>query len=85
MSKMKISEVSFDEFTDIDFVPKSTFFIRGAMGSYFFIHTSRRDEAQKWADENFGKGKYTVVASKLQKTKSRQENGGYSCRGTATR
>lgn len=85
MAKMKITDVTFDEFTCIDFVPPSTFFIRGATGDYYFIHTSKRASAQEWVDENFGKGRYTVVASKLQKTKSKQEGGGYSCNGTATR
>lgn len=85
MAKMKITDVTFDQFTEIDFVPPSTFFIRGATGDYYFIHTSKRALAQEWVDENFGKGRYTVVASKLQKTKSKQEGGGYSCNGTATR
>ena len=85
VAKMKISNVSFDQFTDIDFVPPSTFFIRGATGDYYFIHTSSRSKAQEWVDENFGKGRYTVVASKLQKTKPKNESGAYSCTGTGSR
>lgn len=85
MAKMKVTEVTFEEFTDIDFIPMSTFFIRGATGDYYFIHTAKRGVAQEWVDETFGKGRYTVVASKLQKTKSKQEGGGYSCNGTASR
>lgn len=83
--KLKITDVTFDEFTDIDFTPPSTFFIRGATGDYYFIHTAKRAVAQDWVDENFGKGRYTVVASKLQKTKTKSESGSYSCTGTATR
>lgn len=85
MAKVKITEVTFEQFTDYEFVPVSTFFIRGATGDYYFIHTAKRSVAQEWVDETFGKGRYTVVASKLQKTKSKQEGGGYSCNGTATR
>lgn len=85
MAKMKITDVTFDQFTEIDFVPPSTFFIRGATGDYYFIHTSKRASAQEWVDENFGKGRYTVVASKLQKTKPKNESGALSCTGTATR
>lgn len=83
--KLKITDVTFDEFTEIDFTPPSTFFIRGATGDYYFIHTAKRGIAQEWVDENFGKGRYTVVASKLQKTKPKNESGAYSCTGTGSR
>lgn len=84
-SKLKITKVTFDEFTDIDFIPPATFFIRDATGDYTFVHTATRSVAQDWVNENYGKGRYTIVASKLQKTKSKSESGALSCTGTATR
>lgn len=83
--KQKITVVNFNTFSDYDFIPPATFFIQNAMGDYIFIHTSKRNLAQEWVDENYGKGRYTVKASKLQATKSKLESGGLSCTGTATR
>lgn len=85
MSETRTTVVSFAEFSDIEFIPPATFFIQNAMGEYIFIHTSKREIAQAWVDENYGKGRYTVKASKIQATKSKLESGGLSCTGTATR
>lgn len=82
---VKTVDVTFDEFTEWSFIPPATFFIRDARDIYVFYKTSKRAEAQEAADEVYGKGKYKVMASKLQKTESRLESGGYSCTGTATR
>lgn len=84
-SKLKTTVVDFNQFTALDFIPPATFFIQNAMGEYIFVHTSKRQLAQEWVDENYGKGRYTVKASKLQATKSKLESGGFSCTGTATR
>lgn len=83
--EMKVTVVDYETFTDYEFVPCSTFFVRGATGDYYFFHTSKRADAQKQADEMFGKNKYKVVASRLQKEKSKSESGALSCNGTATR
>jgi hypothetical protein len=85
MSKQKITVVNFTEFSSLAFIPPATFFIQNAMGDYIFIHTAKRQVAQDWVDEEYGKGRYTVKASKLQATKSKLESGGLSCTGTATR
>lgn len=87
MSKeLKVTVVSFEEFTDIDFTPPSTFYYKNALGDLVFLHTSSRQVAQDYVDNTTGiKGKYKVIASKLQKTKSKQENGEVSVRGVATR
>jgi len=82
---VKTVEVEFDQFAEYDFIPPATFFIRDARDIYVFYKTSKRVEAQEAADEVYGKGKYKVMASKLQKTESRLESGGLSCTGTATR
>lgn len=83
--EMKVTVVDYETFADYEFIPCSTFFVRGATGDYYFFHTSKRAEAQKQADEMFGKGKYTVVASRLQKEKSKSESGSLSCTGTNSR
>ena len=85
MSKQKTTVLTFAEISSLEFIPPATFFIQNAMGEYVFIHTSKRQVAQEWVDENYGKGRYTVKASKLQATKSKLESGGLSCTGTATR
>ncbi|QYW06656.1 hypothetical protein uav_125 [Pseudomonas phage UAVern] len=85
MSKsQKITTVSFAEFAHYEFIPPATFFIQNAMGEYIFIHTASRATAQAWVDENYGKGRYTVKASKLQKGKELGE-GSKPAFGTATR
>lgn len=82
---MKVTDVTFEEFTEYEFIVPSTFFIRDATGDYKFFHTSSRAKAQAFVDVEYGKGRYTVVASKLQKTKPKNESGALSCTGTATR
>lgn len=83
--KQKITVLTFTQFSSMEFIPPATFFIQNAVGHYLFIHTSKRQQAQDWVDAEYGKGRYTVKASKLQATKSKLESGGLSCTGTATR
>jgi hypothetical protein len=84
--ELKITMVSFKEFSDIDFLAPSTFFYKNAMGDFIFIHTASRQIAQEYVDELTGvKGKYSVITSKLQKAVSKLEGGGYSVTGTETR
>lgn len=64
MSATKITKVTFEEFSDIEFMPPSTFYIKDAMGDYIYIHLRSRAKAQEWIDETYGKGKYRVMASK---------------------
>jgi hypothetical protein len=85
MSVPRITTVTFEQFAEYDFIPPATWFIQNAMGEYVFIHTSKREVAQSWVDEHYGKGRYPVKASKTQATKSKLESGGLSCTGTATR
>lgn len=77
---LKVTVLSFDEVTAIDFTPPATFFIVNALGDYIFVHTRDRSAAQAYIDEEYGKGKYAVKASKLQQAK-----GDLSVRGTQTR
>lgn len=81
---LKTTVLTYDEYSHME-KPPSTFFIRDAVGQYVFIHTSKREKAQAYVDETYGAGKYSVIAARLQKTKSKQEDGGLSVRGVATR
>lgn len=83
--EIKITIVDYATFTDYQFQAPSTFFIMSASQDYYFFHTSVRAEAQKAADDMFGQGKYMVKASKLQKTKVKNEAGIYTVTGTSTR
>lgn len=85
VKELKVTVVDYQTFTDYLFNPPSTFYIQNAMGEYIFVHTASRQVAQEYIDAVYGKSRYTVVASKLQKTVVKSESGGLSCRGTATR
>jgi len=82
---IKVTIVDYNSFTDYLFIPPATFYIQNAMGEYIFVHTASRAIAQEYIDSLYGKSRYTIVASKLQKTVSKSESGELSCRGTATR
>lgn len=83
--EIKITIVDYATFTDYQFNPPSTFYVMDCLQNYHYIHTSDRKVAQDWVDSKFGKGKYTVKASKEQKVKPRTESGDYTCVGVATR
>lgn len=84
MSAPKITVVSFEQFSNYEFIPPATFFIQNALGDYIFIHTSHRAVAQEWVNQEYGKGRYTVKASKIQKGKELGEHS-KPANGTATR
>ena len=65
--ELKITTVSYATFTDIEFIPPASWYITDALQNYHFIHTSRREVAQEWADSHYGKGKYKVKASKINR------------------
>jgi hypothetical protein len=77
--------VSYEQYTDYEFIEPGSFFVMSATQDYYFFKTSDRAKAQAKCDELFGKGKYTVKTSKNQKTKSKQEGGGLSATGSTTR
>ena len=63
----------------------SNLYIINAMGDRVFFKTKDRAAAQKQADLDWGKGKYTIRVVKDMKGKSRLESGGQSVYATATR
>lgn len=79
-SEVEIVVVDFNTFNDIDFKHPSAFFIRNALGEVVFFRTRDREKAQEKCDDLYGKGKYRVNASKLQK-----QDKPLTCRGVATR
>lgn len=82
---IKTVVVSYEQFSEWDFLPPGSFYIRRGTGDYLFLKTSDRKAAQTFVNNEFGSGKYTVVPAKVQKTVSRLESGGLSCTGTNTR
>jgi len=67
VDKQKVTVVSYADFAKWEFIPPATFFIKDAMGDYIFVHTAKRAVAQEWVDSEYGKGRYTVNTSRLQK------------------
>jgi hypothetical protein len=84
VDKQKITVVSYSDFEKWDFIPAATFYIKDAMGNYIFVHTASRSVAQEWVDIEYGKGRYSVNASRLQKGKPLGEHSKPAF-GTATR
>src|SRR5437870_4789764 len=84
VDKQKVTLVSYTEFAKWEFIPPATFFIKDAMGDYVFIHTAKRATAQEWVDTEYGKGRYSVNTSRLQKGKPLGEDSKPAF-GTATR
>lgn len=82
---VKTENITFEQFSAWDFMPPGTFYIRNALGDYLFLKTSDRKAAQDHVNAEYGKGRYTVVAAKIEAGKSKLESGGYSCTGTTTR
>lgn len=76
----KVTVVSYEEFTDIEFAPPASFFIKNAVGEFVFIHTRDRSVAQTYIDNTYGVGKYKVNASKMQKPKKEVTARGYQTR-----
>ena len=86
MSKeIEVVIVSYEQYTDYDFIDPGTYFSVSAMQEYYFYKTSDRVKAQEKCDEIFGAGRYVVKTSKTIKTKSKLESGGQSVYATATR
>ena len=64
---------------------KSNWCILDALGNRVYYLTRNRADAQRQADLDYGKGRYTIRAVKDQKSKSKQESGGLSCSGSNSR
>lgn len=84
VAKQKVTVIDYEEFSRLDFQPPATWFIKDASGYYIFVHTSQRAKAQAWIDEEYGKGRYTVNASRVQKKHNTGE-GSKPAYGVATR
>lgn len=86
IEKVKTTLVPYEIYTEYDYIDCANFYIKTALGDRLYIYTNDRLLAQAVADDYSGvKGKYIVVASKISKTKSKREDGGYSAIGSNTR
>lgn len=84
--ELKVTTVSYEDFTAYDYICQAAFYFKDALGQIHMLHSSKREECQAWVDEHYPpKGKYKVIASREQKTKSKLESGGLSCTGVSTR
>lgn len=78
--------VTFEQFSDWEFNPPGSYFIRISTGDFIFYKIADRLRAQAQIDLDFPpKGKYTAIPSKISKGKSKREDGGYSAVGSSTR
>ena len=77
--------ITFEEFSEWDHIAHGSFYIRNAMGEITYFKTSCRQKAQACCDEVYGAKRYSVIPTKIMKTKRRLESGGCSAYGTATR
>jgi hypothetical protein len=83
--ELRTSVVEYEDFIAYDYIPSAAFYVKTAL-QIIMLHSSKREECQEWVDLNYPpKGKYKVIATKNQVTKSKLESGGLSCTGTATR
>lgn len=78
--EIKVTIVTFEDSLDLDYVEPSRWYIRMATGDLCYWHCRSRAEAQQACDEEFGKSKYAIRTSKLQKP-----SGDVTVRGTQTR
>lgn len=52
--------VSYSEFCELEFIPPAKWYIKNALGMYEFIKVQKREVAQQWFDDKYGKGQYSV-------------------------
>ena len=64
MAKKELESVivSYDEYTDMDFICPSKWFIRNSLGDFEFIKVQKREKAQEYFDAKYGVGKFIVRA-----------------------
>jgi len=70
MSKQKEIQktvVSYEVYSEEGFSHPSTFFIVDCLGNNVYYHTRDRKVAQEEVDKDYGKGKYSVKATKESK------------------
>lgn len=68
---VKVTQVTYEEFTDSDFIPPATYYCMDCMQTYTFVHTSSRETATNIVKEIYGHNRYKVKASRLQKGSGR--------------
>lgn len=66
------SVLSYEEFIDDDYPKPAKWWVRSAMGDYYFFHCRERSSAQEQCDDYFGKGRYKVNTSTMSKSSDSQ-------------
>ncbi len=64
---IKTTVVSFEQFSDYEFIAPASWYVKIATGDYYFYHTRDRAIAQQKSDEDWGVGKYRVIPTKPNK------------------
>lgn len=85
VKEIKVTVVDYTTFSSYDFQEPAVWWILSATGDYYYFHCAKREEAQLKCDQTFGKDFYKVKTSRIIKTKSSLESGGYSCTGVGSR
>lgn len=62
---MRTTLVKYEDFIQPDYEDVATYYIKTAMGDFLYLHSKSRKACQDYVDNEYGKGKYTVRASKL--------------------
>ena len=78
---MKTTEISFEQFTAIDYQDVAVYYIRLASGDYLYLHTKSRKDAQAFVDELYGKGHYKLRVSKNVVSTPHYESHSITARG----
>lgn len=63
--RTKTTLIKREEAKDMEFSPPSRFYFVNAFGDFVFIHKGKREKAQEWLDENYGRGKYNIRLAKF--------------------
>lgn len=64
---VKVTQVSYEEFTEYTFIPPASFYCMDSMQNYTFVHTAKREVAAKVIEEIYGHSRYSIKASKIQR------------------
>ena len=67
VGSVKVTQVTYEEFTEYDFLPPASFYCMDSMQNYTFVHTAKREVAAKVIEEIYGHSRYAIKASKIQK------------------
>jgi hypothetical protein len=77
--QLRTTLVTFEQFSDLDFVHPSTYYIKLATGDFLYFHTNDRKLVKEYIDKEYD-GIYAIRASKMIKPKGLVEGFTVTCR-----